>query len=263
MNVKNWQMAGKNSKNKYWSHRVESPESGIWLIWNDNDIDMNPAHETSPGWISATTFCNATGHLWSVIGSGHESKWSIDPWFPQKPVAWKQQGRRPQLVAWGGPVWPTNHGHGFDEVYSWILHQSSCSVFSKPGQLRRNRRRIIQRSSWKCCHCKHNKKDLKRMGAEKPSLGISLEKPSKFPVRHFLTRCSPSLMRAETFSCSPQTVAVVLNSQSGSGAHTEVDYSDPCSKLRARCAIHASPLQPGVCCCRHTALNPLFGAQGG
>lgn len=81
------------------------------------------------------------------------------------------------------------------------------------------------------------------MGADSPSLGISLEKPTEFPVRHFHTHCSPSLMRAGTFSCSPQTVAVGINSQkqSDSGAHTEVDYSNPCSKLRARCAMHASP----------------------
>lgn len=32
-----------------------------------------------------------------------------------------------------------------------------------------------------------------------------------------------------------------MNSQPGSGACTEVDYSDLCSKLRAVCAMDASP----------------------
>lgn len=72
------------------------------------------------------------------------------------------------------------------------------------------------------------------MSADNPSLGISVEKPQ--------SPCSPVLMRGGTFSCSPQTVAVAINSQSNSGAHTEVDYSDMYSKLRACCAMRASPM---------------------
>lgn len=69
-------------------------------------------------------------------------------------------------------------------------------------------------------------------------------------------------MGAGTFSCSPQTVAAGINSQSDSGAHTEVDYSDPSSKLRVHRAMHASPTAWFYTACRHGALNPLFrGAQ--
>lgn len=86
---------------------------------------MKPGHETNLGWISATTFCNATGHLWSVIGWRHESNWSIDLGFQQKPVACKLKAWRPQCVARGDrPTTDTNHSQGFDEVWRWLLLQS-------------------------------------------------------------------------------------------------------------------------------------------
>lgn len=99
------------------------------------------------------------------------------------------------------------------------------------------------------------------MGADSPDLGISLEKPYEFPARHFLTHCGPSLMNAGTFSCSPQTVAVSINSQSDSGAHTEVDYNDPCSKLRARCAMHASPTARFTLLPARRSKSTLWGTQ--
>lgn len=55
------------------------------------------------------------------------------------------------------------------------------------------------------------------------------------------THCCHSLVRAGTFLCSPQTVAISINSQSDSGACTEVDYTNPCGKLRGHCAMYASP----------------------
>lgn len=75
------------------------------------------------------------------------------------------------------------------------------------------------------------------------------------------THCRPSLMRAGTFSCSPQTVAVGINSPSDSGAYTEVDYSDPCSKLRACCAMHASPTAWFTLMPAHRSKSTLWGTQ--
>lgn len=99
------------------------------------------------------------------------------------PNVWREAGHRDSPVQ-------ANPSQGFDEVWRWLLHQSPCPVSSKPGQV------------WR----KTNKK--KNLAADSPSFGISLEKPSKFPVRHFLTHCSPSLMSRDLLmfstNCSRQ-----------------------------------------------------------
>lgn len=100
-----------------------------YLVWFEKTptLDMIPGHETNLQWISATTFCNATGHLWSVIGSQHESKWSIDLCFQQKPVAWKQQGWQPHLAVWGRPVWqPGKH-----QSQPWVWWGLAVNITSK------------------------------------------------------------------------------------------------------------------------------------
>lgn len=180
---------------------MKSPKSTIWFDFRW----LNPAHETNMGWISATTFCNATGHLWSMIGSRHEIKWSIDPRFQREPVAWKQQGWRPQCEAWARPA-PQTCTHQSQPVIwwgfgGWIWHQSSCPVSSKPGQVWRNWR--INSFSWQFYH---------RMGADSSSLGFFsrikkwISQDTFLTHTHIYTQYTPSLMRAGNFSCSPQTV---------------------------------------------------------
>lgn len=89
---------------------------------------------------------------------------------------------------------------------------------------------------------------------------VETENPPISELSH--THCCHSLVRAGTFLCSPQTAAISINSQSDSGACTEVDYTDPCGKLGGHCAMYASP-RPALHCCWHAALNPLSGARTG
>lgn len=75
------------------------------------------------------------------------------------------------------------------------------------------------------------------MSADNPNLGISVEKPSEFSET-LLIQCSHESRDLLMF---PRDVAVGINSKSDFVGHTEVDYSDLCSNLRARCAMHSSP----------------------
>lgn len=90
------------------------------------------------------------------------------------------------------------------------------------------------------------------MGAESPSLGIPLEKPSKFPVRHFLTRTvdQASWQQGPTAS---QSLAPIQRWITAIHAVSS-GHAVPCTP----------PLQPGLHYCQHTALNPFSGyAQRG
>lgn len=107
-------------------------------------------HETKLGWVPATTFGNATGHLWSGIGSQHESKRSIDPRLHKKHMTWKQQGlqlqccavRQVQIIGedlmrfWGNNCFKDFPSQGWwEEITNWKLFLFTfLKPFTKDGK---------------------------------------------------------------------------------------------------------------------------------